>query len=81
MSYLQLFKSAITALRSNIMRTALTMLGIIIGITSVILITTLAQGATSSITSQISSLGTNIIFIQPGCPLGRINTKYYPHRS
>ena len=66
MNYLQLFRSAITALRSNIMRTALTMLGIVIGITSVILITTLAQGATSSITSQISSLGTNLIFVVPG---------------
>jgi putative ABC transport system permease protein len=66
MNYLQLFRSALTALRSNIMRTALTMLGIIIGISSVILITTLAQGATSSITSQISSLGTNLIFIVPG---------------
>jgi putative ABC transport system permease protein len=70
MNYLQLFKSAITALKSNVLRTALTMLGIIIGITSVILITALAQGATTSITNQISSLGSNLIFIIPGTQRG-----------
>lgn len=42
------------------------MLGIIIGIASVILIISLGQGASSSITSQVSSLGTNLIFIIPG---------------
>ncbi len=66
MNYLELFYTALSALRSNVLRTTLTMLGIIIGITSVILIITLAQGATSSITSQVSALGTNLIFITPG---------------
>ncbi len=66
MNYAQLFASAFRALRSNLLRTGLTMLGIIIGITSVILIISLGQGATESITSQVSSLGTNLIFIQPG---------------
>ncbi len=66
MNYLELFITAFIALRSNILRTALTMLGIIIGITSVILIISLAQGATSSITSQISALGSNLIFVVAG---------------
>jgi len=66
MNFNQLFKSAISSLRSNIMRTGLTMLGIIIGIASVILIISIAQGATESITSQISSFGTNLLFISPG---------------
>lgn len=66
MNYVEIFRTALAALRSNIMRTALTMLGIIIGIASVILIISLAQGATAAITNQISSFGTNLIFIIPG---------------
>lgn len=66
MNYAELFATSLTALKANVMRTALTMLGIVIGITSVILIISLAQGATSAITNQISSFGTNLIFIAPG---------------
>lgn len=66
MNYLEIFITALRALRANLMRTALTMLGIVIGITSVILIISLAQGATAAITNQISSFGTNLIFIIPG---------------
>jgi putative ABC transport system permease protein len=66
MHIFELILSALTALRSNLLRTALTMLGIIIGIASVILIISLGQGATASITDQISTLGTNTIFIIPG---------------
>src|ERR1700690_3621446 len=66
MNYPELFTSAFRALRSNLLRTGLTMLGIIIGIASVILIISLGQGATASITSQVSSLGTNLIFVVPG---------------
>ncbi len=66
MNYTELFSSAIKALRSNILRTALTMLGIIIGIASVIMILSLGQGASQAITSQVASLGTNLIIIIPG---------------
>lgn len=66
MNYLELFVTAVLALKSNLMRTGLTMLGIIIGIASVILIVALAQGATSSITSSVSALGSNLITISPG---------------
>lgn len=66
MNYTELLTGAILTLRGNILRTALTMLGIIIGIASVILIISLGQGATASITSQVSSLGTNLIFVAPG---------------
>ena len=62
----QLLLEALAALRSNMARTLLTMLGIIIGIASVILIISLGQGATASITSQISSFGANMINISPG---------------
>lgn len=66
MNYLEIFRTSISALRANIMRTSLTMLGIVIGIASVILIISLAQGATAAITNQISSFGTNLIFIAAG---------------
>ncbi len=66
MNYSELVISAITALRGNLLRTLLTMLGIIIGIASVILIISLGEGATQSISGQLSSFGTNTIFIIPG---------------
>src|SRR5476651_1346329 len=66
MNYVELFITAIAALRSNILRTALTMLGIVIGIASVILIISLSQGATASITSSVSSLGSNLVSISSG---------------
>lgn len=66
MNYAELFITAVLALKANLMRTGLTMLGIIIGIASVILIVALAQGATSSITSSVSALGSNLITISPG---------------
>ena len=66
MEYKELIKSAITALKSNILRTALTMLGIIIGITSVILIVSIGQGAVAFVTNELSSFGTNVFQINPG---------------
>lgn len=78
MNLLEVIRSAIGALRSNVLRTSLTMLGIIIGIASVILIISLAQGATASITSQVSALGSNLIIVIPGVeqrgPAQGINT-------
>lgn len=71
MNYSELVSSAIAALRGNLLRTLLTMLGIIIGIASVILIISLGEGATASISGQLSSFGTNTIFISPGSGEGR----------
>ncbi len=71
MNYSELVTSAITALRGNLLRTLLTMLGIIIGIASVILIISLGEGATASISGQLSSFGTNTIFISPGSSEGQ----------
>ncbi len=66
MNYYELVTSALTALRANLLRTLLTMLGIIIGIASVIMIISLGEGATKSISNQISSFGTNTIIVIPG---------------
>jgi len=66
MDYKELINSAIGALRANILRTALTMLGIIIGISSVILIVSIGQGAVTFVTNELSSFGTNAFQINPG---------------
>jgi len=60
-----LLKVAIRSLAKNKMRTFLTMLGIIIGVASVIAMLAIGQGSKLSIQSQISSLGTNVMMIFP----------------
>lgn len=62
----ELFQSALQSLRTNVMRTLLTMLGIIIGISSVILIFSIGQGAVAFVTNELSSFGTNFFQINPG---------------
>ena len=57
---------ALRELRSNIMRSGLTSLGIIIGVAAVITIVSLGGGATQRITSDISSLGRNLLIVVPG---------------
>ena len=66
MEFFELFILAINALRTNIVRTILTMLGVIIGIASVIIIMSIGNGATQSIVGEISSFGANILTIQAG---------------
>jgi len=61
-----LLKLAWSSILKNKMRTLLTMLGIVIGIGSVIVMVAVGQGATSQIESQINSLGTNLILVTPG---------------
>ncbi len=63
MKIMQAFKMAIRSIFSNKVRSFLTMLGVIIGVSSVIIAVGFAQGSTSSITSSLSSLGTNLINI------------------
>jgi len=61
-----ILKIAIRALTRNKMRSALTMLGIIIGVGAVIAMVSIGQGAQSMIQTQISSMGSNMLFVQPG---------------
>jgi putative ABC transport system permease protein len=63
MNLLNLFKIAYQALRRNKTRAFLTMLGIIIGISSVIAMVSLGQSSSQSISNQISSMGTNLIMV------------------
>ncbi len=66
MNIFESFRLAFNGLNSNKMRSFLTMLGVIIGVGSVILLVSIGQGAKSYITGEIQSLGSNLIFVLPG---------------
>ncbi|MBC3765196.1 ABC transporter permease [Neptunicella marina] len=63
MKLLILFRTAITALRVNILRSFLTMLGIIIGVSAVIIMVAMGAGAQQQVDNQIKSLGGNVFFV------------------
>ena len=68
-----LFNTILLALRSirrNLMRSFLTILGIVIGVSAVITMVTLGNGATLAVQPQISSLGTNLLQVRPGQRMG-----------
>src|SRR5947207_11217585 len=66
MSVFMVFRIAFKALNRNKMRTALTMLGMIIGVAAVITMVALGTGAQTSIEAQIQSAGTNMIIVSAG---------------
>src|SRR4029078_8701667 len=66
MSIWMTFIVALKALRRNAMRTALTALGMIIGVAAVIVMVALGPGASASIQSQIRSAGSNIVMVSAG---------------
>lgn len=65
MNYWNLFYIAIRAILSNKLRTLLTMLGMIIGVSSVITMLAIGQGSKMSIRNQISEMGSNMVMIHP----------------
>lgn len=66
MNYSNLFKIAMRAIAANKLRSFLTMLGIIIGVASVIAMMAIGQGSKKSIQANISEMGSNMIMIRPG---------------
>ncbi len=66
MSALQTLRVSLAALTANALRTALTTLGIVIGVGAVIALISIGNGAQVTVQRQIQSLGTNLIFITPG---------------
>jgi putative ABC transport system permease protein len=66
MSFLMILRIAVKALNRNKMRTALTMLGMIIGVAAVITMVALGTGAQTSIEAQIQSAGTNMVMVSAG---------------
>ncbi len=81
MNLLGLLRLAYNSLNRNRLRSFLTMLGIIIGVASVIAMLAIGQGSKKSIEEQITSIGTNMLFISPesthrrGVSMGSENTK------
>ena len=68
MLYIDAFKTATRSLTHSKTRTALTMLGIIIGIASVIILMSIGQSAQQLILGQVQGIGSNLIIISPGAP-------------
>jgi len=66
MNLLMIIRVAFRALVRNKMRAALTMLGIIIGVSAVIAMVSIGQGAQQSVQDQIASIGTNLLFVSAG---------------
>jgi putative ABC transport system permease protein len=60
---IQSIKMALRSIKGNKLRSALTMLGMIIGVSSVIILVSIAQGSAKNVTSQINQLGTNLLTI------------------
>ena len=63
MDFQELLRLSLSSLKANKLRSALTTLGIIIGVFAVILLVSIGSGLQSYITNQISSLGSNLIFV------------------
>jgi putative ABC transport system permease protein len=61
---------ALREIRRNLLRSFLTILGIVIGVAAVITMVTVGHGATQAVSDQISSLGTNLLMVRPGQRLG-----------
>lgn len=66
MNISNLLKIALRAINNNKLRSFLTMLGIIIGVASVITMLAIGQGSKRSIQEQISEMGSNMVMVHPG---------------
>ncbi|MCW2779648.1 MAG: macrolide transporter permease [Marmoricola sp.] len=66
MTWLETLRTGLEAVRAHRLRSALTMLGIVIGVSSVILTVGLGQGAQDQVSAQISALGSNLLVVSPG---------------
>ena len=65
-SLAEVVRVSFDSLLANKTRSFLTMLGVIIGVASVVALLSLGNGAQASITGQVQSIGTNLIFVMPG---------------
>ena len=64
--FLETILIAMREIRRNVMRSSLTILGIVIGVAAVITMVTVGDGATRQVASEISSLGSNLLDVRPG---------------
>lgn len=61
-------KMAFRSLRANLFRTALTLLGVIIGVAAVVAMLAIGQGSQREVMSRFESMGSNLLFVRPGAP-------------
>ncbi|MEM6455419.1 MAG: ABC transporter permease [Acidobacteriota bacterium] len=61
---------ALREIRRNLVRAFLTVLGVVIGVAAVVVMVNLGRGATASVTSQVESLGSNLLIVSPGRRMG-----------
>ena len=61
-------RMALHSLRTNALRTALTLLGIVIGVASVIAMLAVGEGGKQQVLAQITAMGTNLVMVRPGAP-------------
>lgn len=69
MTYLENIKTGLGALRANPMRSALTILGIVIGVAAVICMMSVGMGAQSDVAEKIRTLGANLLLVRPGAQM------------
>ena len=74
------FILAVRAIRRNLLRSALTVLGIVIGVAAVITMVTIGKSATARVTSDISQLGANLLIVRPGQRVGMQRTEAPPFK-
>jgi len=74
MSFAELLRLALSRLRTSRMRAALTMLGVILGVASVVALVGVGQGTTSNITTSLAGLGTNLLTVSPSSQGGALTT-------
>ncbi|HRD29325.1 MAG TPA: ABC transporter permease [Caulobacter sp.] len=67
---LNALKLALDAIRRNLLRASLTVLGVVIGVAAVVTMVTLGNGATRAVSNQISSLGSNLLMVRTGQRMG-----------
>ncbi len=75
MNWAETFRSGLDAVRAHRLRSALTMLGIVIGVSSVILTVGLGLGAQDQVRKQIDALGSNLLIVSPGSSTSQSGTR------
>src|ERR1700712_5343968 len=66
MNWAETLRTGLQAVRTHRLRSGLTVLGILIGIATVVLSVGLGEGASSTVKSQIAALGSNLLIVSPG---------------
>ncbi|MCL2403349.1 MAG: ABC transporter permease [Coriobacteriia bacterium] len=81
MNFAESFRISLKALSANKGRAILTMLGVIIGVMSVILLVSIGTGVSDDITGQLEGLGTNVIYVMPGAEEDIMSGMFLPARQ